>query len=172
MAECCEASLGHSPPIFPPQNFRVIESQMMSSILSPEMVRCVAEPCSREQAIDLVGGMLVDAGAVQPGYVSAMHEREATVSTYMGNYLAIPHGTNEGRGLINHSGLAIVRLDRATDWGGNPVRFVIGIAGVGDEHMSLLGHIALVFSDAGAVERLLAAPDVTAVYRALAGVAS
>lgn len=50
------------------------------------------------EAIDEAGRLLVTAGAVEPGYVEAMHEREKSVSTYMGNGLAIPHGTNDAKG--------------------------------------------------------------------------
>ena len=52
---------------------------------------------SKDDAIREAGGILVDAGAVTPDYIDAMFEREKSVSTYMGNYLAIPHGTNESK---------------------------------------------------------------------------
>ena len=52
---------------------------------------------SRDEAISQAGELLVRAGAVDPSYVPAMHEREQSVSTYMGNLLAIPHGTNEAK---------------------------------------------------------------------------
>ena len=59
---------------------------------------------SRDAAITEAGQLLVAAGAVDPTYVDAMHEREKSVSTHMGNGLAIPHGTNEAKGLIKHTG--------------------------------------------------------------------
>ena len=52
---------------------------------------------TRDEAITEAGQLLVAAGAVEPAYVDAMHEREKSVSTYMGNGLAIPHGTNEAK---------------------------------------------------------------------------
>jgi mannitol PTS system EIIA component len=112
---------------------------------------------SRDEAIREVGAMLVGAGAVQPAYIDAMFDRENTVSTYMGNWLAIPHGTNEAKDTILRSALAIVRYDSPLDWDGNEVRFVIGIAGQNNEHLGILSKIAIVFSDEDEVEKLLAA---------------
>jgi PTS system mannitol-specific IIC component len=105
-------------------------------------------------AIDEAGKLLVDAGAVDTGYVTSMHDRERSVSTYMGNFLAIPHGTNEAKGLIKESAISVVRYPQPIDWNGNPVKFVIGIAGANDEHLELLSKIAEVFLDADAVAAL------------------
>ncbi|MGZ5393153.1 MAG: PTS sugar transporter subunit IIA, partial [Mycobacterium sp.] len=105
-------------------------------------------------AIDEAGKLLVDAGAVDSGYVDSMHDREKSVSTYMGNLLAIPHGTNEAKGLIKSSAISVVRYPNGIDWNGNPVKFVIGIAGANDEHLELLSKIAEVFLDADAVAAL------------------
>jgi mannitol/fructose-specific phosphotransferase system IIA component len=102
-----------------------------------------------------VGAILVSSGAVTPEYVDAMFARESSVSTYMGNLLAIPHGTNDAKDEILQSQVAVIRYDSEIDWGGFPVRFVIGIAGKGDSHMEVLGAIAMVFSDMSAVERLI-----------------
>jgi PTS system mannitol-specific IIC component len=105
-------------------------------------------------AIDEAGKLLVDAGAVDTGYVDSMHDREKSVSTYMGNFLAIPHGTNEAKGLIRSSAISVVRYPDGIDWNGNPVKFVIGIAGANDEHLELLSKIAEVFLDTEAVAAL------------------
>ena len=104
--------------------------------------------------IDEAGALLVAAGAVDEGYVAAMHDREATVSTFMGNGLAIPHGTNEAKSSITRSAMSFVRYPDGIDWNGNPTTFVIGIAGVGDEHLAMLQKVAMTFSDPAQVERL------------------
>lgn len=83
-----------------------------------------------------------------------MHEREKSVSTYMGNGLAIPHGTNDAKGAIRHSGISFVRYPEPIDWNGKPAEFVVGIAGAGKDHMALLTRIAHVFLDKDEVERL------------------
>ncbi|BDI23856.1 PTS sugar transporter subunit IIA [Herbiconiux sp. L3-i23] len=112
---------------------------------------------TRDDAIREAGALLVSAGAVQQAYVDAMFDRENAVSTYMGNYLAIPHGTNDAKDEIVRSALAIVRYDDAIDWDGNEVRFVIAIAGIENEHLEILSKIALVFSEDDEVAKLLAA---------------
>lgn len=105
-------------------------------------------------AITEAGELLVAAGAVDPSYVDAMHEREKSVSTYMGNGLAIPHGTNEAKGAIRKTGISFVRYPEPIDWNGKPAEFVVGIAGAGDDHMALLTRIAHVFLDKEQVARL------------------
>jgi PTS system mannitol-specific IIC component len=107
-----------------------------------------------QEAITEAGQLLVAAGAVDPSYVDAMHEREKSVSTYMGNGLAIPHGTNEAKGAIRKTGISFVRYTEPIDWNGKPAEFVVGIAGAGDDHMALLTRIAHVFLDKEQVERL------------------
>ena len=83
------------------------------------------------------------------------------MSTAMGNSLAIPHGTNEAKGLIRRTGISFVRYDEPLDWNGKPAEFVLGIAGAGDDHLALLSRIAETFTDQDAVARLRAAttPD-------------
>ena len=130
---------------------------MTDQILSPENVRIVSGGASRDDAIRAAGAVLVDAGAVDAAYIDSMLEREGTVSTYMGNWLAIPHGTNDAKGFIKRSALSLLRYEEPIDWGGEPARFVVGIAGIGDEHLDILSRLAMVFSDEDEVERLLAA---------------
>ena len=125
---------------------------------------------SRDEAISQAGELLVRAGAVDPSYVPAMHEREQSVSTYMGNLLAIPHGTNEAKPSIRHTAISFVRYPEGVDWNGKEVKFVVGIAGAGDDHLKLLGKLAEVFVDREQVARLEAAQspaDVQAVLGAM-----
>jgi PTS system mannitol-specific IIA component len=84
-----------------------------------------------------------------------MFERESSVSTYMGNYLAIPHGTYEAAPFINGSALAVIRYEKAIDWDGEPVHFVVGIAGKDDTHLVALGRLAEIFSETETVDQLL-----------------
>jgi PTS system mannitol-specific IIA component len=123
-----------------------------------------------DEAIDEAGRILVATGAVTPEYVGFMHDRENLVSTYMGNFLAIPHGTNEGKDTVLDSALSFVRYDDPIDWGGNPVRFVVGIAGKDGGHMDVLSSIALIFSDEEQVDRLLVAETAEDVFALLGDV--
>jgi mannitol/fructose-specific phosphotransferase system IIA component len=125
-----------------------------------ELVRIDGKAKTRDEAINEVAEMLISAGAVTPDYRDAMFERESSVSTYMGNYLAIPHGTLEALSQVMKSALAIVRYDSPIDWDGNEVRFVIGIAGKDGTHLNALGSIAMLFSEMQSVENLLGLTDV------------
>jgi PTS system mannitol-specific IIC component len=125
---------------------------------------------TRDEAITEAGNLLVAAGAVDPSYVDSMHEREKSVSTHMGNGLAIPHGTNEAKSAIRRTGLSFVRYGAPIDWNGKPAEFVVGIAGAGDDHLALLSRIAEVFTDTEQVERLRAATSVEEVRGVLSGV--
>ncbi len=138
--------------------------------LSEESIRLQGSASSRDEAITEAGQLLVAAGAVEPAYVDAMHERETSVSTYMGNLLAIPHGTNEAKGSIVRTGLSFVRYSDDIDWNGNPVKFVLGIAGAGDDHLALLGQIAQVFMDSERIGQLEAAGTPADVLAVLSGV--
>ncbi|WP_162563762.1 PTS sugar transporter subunit IIA, partial [Mycolicibacterium mucogenicum] len=123
-------------------------------VLSLDSIVLAGSATTAEAAITEAGNLLVSAQAVDAAYVDAMHEREKSVSTYMGNGLAIPHGTNDAKGAIRHSGISFVRYPEPIDWNGKPTEFVVGIAGAGKDHMALLTRIAHVFLDKDEVERL------------------
>ena len=99
-----------------------------------------------------------------PAYFAAMQDRERTVSTFMGNGLAIPHGTNDAKDAVLGSALTFVRYDGGVDWDGQRATFVVGIAGKGGEHLEILSQIAILFSDDTEVERLRAAPTPDALF--------
>ena len=121
------------------------------------------------EAITEAGRLLIDAGAVDPSYVDAMHEREKSVSTYMGNGLAIPHGTNEAKDAIRRTAMSFVRYDEPVDWKGKPAEFVVGIAGAGKDHLALLAKIGQIFTNADDVARLRAARTAEEVKAVLGG---
>lgn len=136
----------------------------MSDILTPSQIKIPGAATTKDEAIREAGQILVDTGAVTPAYVDAMFEREKSVSTYMGNYLAIPHGTNEAKDEITASALSVVRYDPPIDWDGNETRFVVGIAGYEGGHLEILGRIAIIFSDTDEVDRLIAAGSAAELY--------
>src|SRR5690242_18009180 len=142
----------------------------MSDVLTLSQVKVPGTARSKDDAIREAGAILVDAGAVDPEYIDSMFEREKSVSTYMGNYLAIPHGTNEAKDAITRSAISVVRYDQPIDWNGNEVRFAVGIAGVENGHLEILGKIAIVFSDSDEVEKLLAAGSADELYQLLSAV--
>ncbi len=135
----------------------VEERGLSGNLLSADSVVLDAPAESRDAAITRAGELLVAAEAVDASYVAAMHAREKSVSTFMGNGLALPHGTNEAKPAIRRTAVSFVRYADPVDWKGKQVRFVVGVAAVGDDHLKLLGRIAEIFLDKEQVARLEAA---------------
>ncbi|WP_427005666.1 PTS mannitol transporter subunit IICBA [Pseudarthrobacter sp. H2] len=134
-----------------------------AGILAPESVVLNGTATTRDAAIDEAGQLLLDRGAVDSGYLAAMHEREQSVSTYMGSYLAIPHGTNAAKDHIMKSAVSVIRYPNGIDWNGKEVKFVVGVAGINNEHLHILSSIAKVFTNKAQVARLEAATTVEEV---------
>ena len=88
----------------------------------------------------------------------------------MGIELAIPHGTYVTIETILSSALSVVRYDGGVDWDGNPVTFVMGIAGKGGEHLEILSQIALLFSEEDEVEKLKQAQTPEELFAQLSAV--
>ena len=134
-----------------------------SDILVPESVVLTGSASTRDDAIDEAGQLLLARGAVDEDYIRAMHEREESVSTYMGSFLAIPHGTNAAKDHIRKSAVSVIRYPDGIDWNGKQVKFVVGVAGVNNEHLHILSSIAKVFTNKAQVAQLEAATSVDEV---------
>jgi PTS system mannitol-specific IIA component len=107
-----------------------------------------------EEAIRIAGQLLVDIDAVDPSYVDAMLEREQSVSTVMGEGVAIPHGTNESKGAVLRNALSFTRFPDGVDWNGKPVTIAIGIAAQGNDHVGILSKLAMILVDPDKAEQL------------------
>ena len=141
------------------------EQDLGGTLLSADAIVLDAPAESRDAAITRAGELLVAAEAVDSSYVAAMHAREESVSTFMGNGLALPHGTNEAKASIRRTAVSFVRYADPVDWNGKQVRFVIGVAAVGDDHLKLLRRIAEIFVDKEQIARLEAATSPEEVDR-------
>lgn len=140
-----------------------------ASDLLPAAVKLYGNATTRDAAIEEAGALLVEAGAVEPEYVAAMHQHERSSSTHMGNALAVPRGSHAARGLVHRSALAFVRYPSTVDWHGNRVRFVVAIAGVdGADQVRLVSRVAEVFLDDAVVAQLEATGEVADVVEAFA----
>lgn len=102
---------------------------------------------SKEAAVRACGEALVRVGAVEPAYVEAMLERERTISTYVGEGVAIPHGTLAGKEEVVRDALCYLRFADPVDWDGDPVSVCVGIAAAGDGHVDVLAQLAQVLMD-------------------------
>ncbi|MFD3684462.1 PTS sugar transporter subunit IIA [Nocardiopsis sp. NPDC058631] len=125
--------------------------------LTADAVRLGRAAADRAAAIDQCGALLVELGAVEPGYVTAMHEREASVPTFVGEGVAIPHGTDAGRALVKETALAVIQFPDGVDWDGPTVYVAIGIAASGEEHLGVLSSLAGVLTDPEKAARLRSA---------------
>ena len=128
------------------------------SILNEENILLNQQFDNKTDAIKASGQILVDKGYVEASYIDAMMQREELSSTYMGNFVAIPHGTEDAKSAVLNSGLSVIQVPGGVDFGGgNIVKFLIGIAGKGDEHLEILSKIAIVLSEEENVEKLVQA---------------
>lgn len=129
---------------------------MSKQVLAKENVVLNAKISSKEEAIKKAGQLLVDGGYVDNSYVEKMFEREEISSTYMGNLIAIPHGTEDAKESVHASGISILQIPEAIDFGnGNEVKVVFGIAGKNNEHLDILSQIAIVCSEIENVEKIV-----------------
>ncbi|MGM0213522.1 PTS sugar transporter subunit IIA [Enterococcus sp. AZ109] len=126
--------------------------------LQPEMILLDQSFTDKEEAIRACGRLLVDSGCVEEDYIEAMIERNNLVSTYMGNFIAIPHGTDEAKRFVKKSGISIVQVPEGVQFGNDDTEDVamvlFGIAGVENEHLDLLQKIAIFCSEVENVVKL------------------
>ncbi|MEY8352298.1 PTS sugar transporter subunit IIA [Lachnospiraceae bacterium 54-53] len=127
-------------------------------------VNCI--PDTKDNIVKKVGQMLVDSGYVEPSYIDAMLKREESLTTYMGNGLALPHGVESAKKDIKASGIAVMIFPEGVSWGSQKANIVIGVAGVGDEHIEILASIAEKILDEETMEQLIRG-DAETVYQIL-----
>lgn len=144
------------------------EEEKKLELLYLENVKVGCKADAKENVIRAVGQMLVDTGYVEQPYVDAMVKREESFSTFMGNELALPHGVEEAKKEVKASGIAVMVFPEGTDWSGEQVKVVVGIAGVGEEHLQILSSIAEVALEEGSMEKLVMGSKET-VYEMLKG---
>jgi mannitol/fructose-specific phosphotransferase system IIA component len=139
-----------------------------ASLLEHEAVRLGLRASDRFDAIAQAGRALVEIGAVDVPYVDAMAEREQSLSTYLGEGFALPHGTDESRVHVRRAAIAVLQFPDGVDWGGQPVQVAIAVASASDEHVRILAQVAGVISDPASAERLRDAADPAEVLELLA----
>lgn len=106
-------------------------------------------------AIKAIAKQLTEKGLVAEKYVDGMLNREQQNSTFLGNGIAIPHGTTDTRELVNKTGVAVHHFPQGVNWGDGNVAYVaIGIAAKSDEHLGILKQLTKVLSADGVEEKL------------------
>ena len=100
-------------------------------------------------------------------YVDAMMERERIATTYLGMGIAIPHGTESAKKQVLRSGITVVQYPEGVDFDGEKAYLVIGIAGVGDQHLELLARVSEALEDEDILEKLKTTTDPEEIYKVL-----
>jgi len=124
-------------------------------------IHLAASADNKQQAITLAANALEQAGYVESGYLQGMLGREQQTSTFLGNGIAIPHGTLDTRGMVKNTGVQIFQFPQGIEWGeGNIAYVVIGIAARSDEHLALLRQLTHVLGDEDTAAKLATLTDV------------
>jgi mannitol PTS system EIIA component len=137
------------------------------TILSKERISLQASAADKVDAIRKAGELLVKTNCVLPEYVDGMLKREESMSTSLGNGVAIPHGVYENRDHILQTGISVLQLAEGVDWDeGDKVYMVIGIAASADEHVGVLSNLADVIDNEESLAELLKTndPDIVVKY--------
>ncbi|OLQ74496.1 bifunctional PTS fructose transporter subunit IIA/HPr protein [Photobacterium proteolyticum] len=123
--------------------------------LSKSDIQLKQSAADKQQAIKALATGLEQQGLVDTGYVNGMLDREAQNSTFLGNGIAIPHGTTDTRGLVKQTGVRVHHFPQGVDWGeGKTAYLAIGIAAKSDEHLGILKQLTKVLSADGVEEKL------------------
>ena len=143
------------------------ETVPLSKLLAESSIRLEQSATNQEDAIRQTGAALLGAGAIDASYIDAMLERERSVSTFVGEGVAIPHGTLAGKYSVKNDALVVLRFPDGVDWDGNDVRVCVGIAARGNGHIALLSQLATVLLDPDRAAALRAATTSAEVYELL-----
>ena len=142
----------------------------MADVLSLGGIRLGRKASDKWDAIRQSGALLDELGAVEPGYAETMLAREKSVSTYVGEGVAIPHGTDASRALVRRTTLGVLQFPDGVDWDGNPVTLCVAIAAKGEEHIAVLSALAQILLEPDQAERLRSSTDPEEVHGLLAAI--
>lgn len=136
-------------------------------LLDASAIRLGLVAKDKADALRQCGEVLVEIGAATESYAAALFEREESVSTYIGEGVAIPHGTNESREHIQRAALAVLQFPDGVDWNGETVRVCVAIASKSEEHVDILSSLAQVLMDPAKASNLREATDASEVLALL-----
>ena len=138
------------------------------ALVSAELISLQATAADKKDAIRQAGALLVEAGCVAPQYVDGMLAREETMSTYLGEGVAIPHGQYDNLEDVYKNGISVLQVPAGVEWEpGEMAYLIIGIASSSDEHVGVLSNLAEVIEDEAVLEELIATTDENVVLQHL-----
>lgn len=112
---------------------------------------------SKEEAIRYAGQKLVDNDYVKPAYIEAMLERERLTSTFLGESIAVPHGTIEAKDDVITTGIVFCQYPAGVQFGEeeqDQARIVIGIAARNNEHLDVIAKLTNALDDPKIIAQL------------------
>ncbi len=123
-------------------------------------IHLAAQADDKQQAITAVAQAFVEKGLVEEGYLQGMLAREQQTSTFLGNGIAIPHGTLDTRHLVKQTGVQILQFPNGVKWSDDNIAYlVIGIAAKSDEHLAILRQLTHLLGDEDIAEKLAKTTD-------------
>ncbi|MFJ7884244.1 phosphoenolpyruvate--protein phosphotransferase [Pseudomonas sp. NPDC096917] len=138
--------------------------------LTIEQISMGQTAVDKSAALQLLADKLVADGLVAEGYLNGLQAREAQGSTFLGQGIAIPHGTPETRDLVYATGVRLLQFPQGVDWGdGQIVYLAIGIAAKSDEHLRLLQLLTRALGETDLGEALRRASSAEALLKLLQG---
>ena len=141
--------------------------------LTNALIRLGATARDKTDAIRQVAALLAENGKVEPAYVDGMLAREAQENTYLGNGVAIPHGTPQSRDLIKETAIAVLQVPDGVDWEDDePAYLIVGIAAGDNEHLGVLKRLSTVVGDEDVAARLAKTTDPDDIRETLSSVAA
>lgn len=153
------------------ESYEIAEHEDALFTLSAKHIHLNLTAENKTQAIRFAGQKLVEGGYVEPDYIDAMLAREKLTSTYLGESIAVPHGTIEAKGRVLKTGIVICQYPEGVQFGEEPdevARLVIGIAAQNNEHIEVITRITSALDEEGVIERLCETQDVQEVLEILA----
>jgi phosphocarrier protein FPr len=138
--------------------------------LTIEQISMAQAAADKPAALKLLADLLVADGLVAEGYLAGLQAREQQGSTFLGQGIAIPHGTPDTRELVFATGVRLMQFPEGVDWGdGQIVYLAIGIAAKSDEHLRLLQLLTRALGETDLGEALRQAPSPEALLKLLQG---
>ncbi len=138
--------------------------------LGAENIFLGRKAATKEEAILFAGEQLVKGGYVEPEYVQAMLDREKLTSTYLGESIAVPHGTIEAKDRVLKTGIVFCQYPEGVRFGEEEdevARLVIGIAARNNEHIQVITSLTNALDDESVIERLTKTTSVEEVLKLL-----
>ncbi|WP_272662964.1 MULTISPECIES: fused PTS fructose transporter subunit IIA/HPr protein [unclassified Providencia] len=133
-------------------------------------IHLAAAASDKKNAIEQVAKALENAGYAKSGYAQGMLNRETQAPTFLGNGIAIPHGTTQTRDQVLKTGFAVFQFPNGIDWGDNQTAYiVIGIAAQSNEHLELLRQLTHIISDEHTADAMAKADTPEALKQLLMG---